>query len=93
MVDLQCCVNFFCKQKDLIIYVCVRVFFFRILCHYGLSGDIKWNSLCCTAGTVLYRAYSSSILYIMFASANPRLPILPAPPSHTLGNHKSVLYV
>ena len=46
-------------------------FLFQILFHYGLFQDTKYSSLCHTAGPCL------SILYVLFASANPKLPGFP----------------
>ena len=48
---------------------------FRVLFHYGLSQDIEDSSLCHTVQDLI--VYTSCI---KFASANPKLSILPSPP-------------
>ena len=58
MVDLQCCVNFWCTAKWLS-YTHIYILFY-ILFHYGLSQDIEYSSQCYTVGPCCL-----SILYVI----------------------------
>ena len=48
------------QQSDSVIYVCVCIYIFHNLFHYGLSQDIEYSSLYYTAGPCCL-----FILYIM----------------------------
>ena len=52
IVDLQCCVNFYCIVK-LFSSICTYVPF-HILFHYGLAQDIEYSSLCYTIELFLF---------------------------------------
>ena len=56
IVDLQCCVNFYCTAK----WFSYTYILLHILFHYGLSQDIEYSSLCYTVGPCCL-----SILYII----------------------------
>ena len=72
------------SSSSSIIYVCVYILFF----HYGLSQDIKCDSLCYTVGPCCL-----SILYIIVCIGQPQTPtpLLPCPPP--LWQPQSVLCV
>ena len=57
------------QQSDSVIqvYICI---FFHILFHYVSPQDIEYRSLCYTVGPCCI-----SILFIIAASVNPKLPI------------------
>ena len=57
IVDLQCCVNFYCTAKW---FSYIYTHLLHILFHYGLSQDIEYSSLCCIVGPCCL-----SILYII----------------------------
>ena len=72
IVDLQCCVNSCCTAKWFsYTYIYVP---FHILFHYDLSQSIAYSSMCYRVGPCCW-----SVLYILFASANPKLPLHPSP--------------
>ena len=64
--------------------------FFNILFHRGLSQDSEYSSLCYTLGPCCL-----PILNEIACIHQPQSPSasLSLPPPHSLGNHKSVLYV
>ena len=66
--------------------VCIHILF-HILSHYGLSENIEYNSLCYRVGPCCLSNY----IY-WFASANPKLPILPSCIRLLLGSHKYALH-
>ena len=71
---MQCCVRFCCRTESV---MCVYILF-RILFQDGLSQDIEYNSLCYMVGPCYL-----FILWVKFASANPKRPVhrsLPRPP-------------
>ena len=68
-VNLQCCVNFCCPAKWLrYIHVCI-LFYFLFCC--GLFLIIKCSSLCTIVISQFYMWW--------FASAHPRVLVLPSP--------------
>ena len=73
--------SFLLYSKMTFIYSLIFIFF-------SLSQDIECNSLYYIVGPC-----GLSILYILVASVNCKLPILPSPTPSPLGNHKSALYV
>ena len=62
VVDSQCGVNFCCTAKWFsYMYVCMYIYFFYILFHYGLSQDIEYISLL----ILNIFPYCLSILYLI----------------------------
>ena len=103
IVDLQCCVNFFCTAKWLsfiyiyiYIYIYTRthinvyIYSFSYSFPYGLSQDIEYSSLCYTVRTLLsiYPIYNSLHLLIPNSQSYP-----PQPPNPCFGKRKSALYL
>ena len=77
IVDLQCCVNFFCTAKWLS-YTYIYILFY-ILFHYVLSREIRYNSLCCTVGPCCLSIPNVIVCIYQPQTPSPTLP-LSAPP-------------
>ena len=72
IVDLQCCVHFFCiVQWFSYPYIYI---IFHILFHYGLSQEIEYSSLCYTVGP-----YCLSITDIILCICQSQIPSLSLP--------------
>ena len=73
MVDLQCCISFL---STVVTQLCIyynRCIIFHILFQFDFSQDTEYSSLCYIVGL-----WCLSIIYIIFASANPNLLTLPS---------------
>ena len=67
------------------IYICLLFkIFFSIMAYHKMLNIVP----CAVQRDLVYSPYTK-----LFASANPKLPILPFPTLLPTGNHKSVLYV
>ena len=86
-LTILCKLLLYRKVTQFYMCVCVCLYIlFHTLFPYGLSQDIEYSSLCYTVGPCCL-----SILYIQFASANPKLPCPPSSTPFYLGNQQPVL--
>ena len=79
MIDIQCCVNFYCTAKWFsFTYIYIP---FYILFHYGLSQDAEYSSLCYTVGPCCLR-YAMTYISVLLLSSH----IISPPLSHLLAH-------
>ena len=57
MIDLQCCVSFWCTSKGFGYLYTYKYILFNILFHYGLLQGIGYSSLCFMVDFVVYLFY------------------------------------